>query len=281
MILHIFIGNKRCSVVPPVSSTRRTLTVGVVTLLQAVENVTGEVLLPEARCNWHWEESAYLKASLGEKKRKREMWDLQCWQPQKPSPGSKERSQIVRNNSKGNNANMICAYLERDPAHGLRKFPLPRWPCWLGRDALWDAVCDAEQGCCMGCWSSCWTSKGVTEVALVWQQPLFLLSWWQTQRGRCRMPAFSSQSRHSLCSHHDAHPSCGTKCIPHRSPFSTGKHTVLGRGQPGSSCREIANHRHQTIEKTDKAWKEEERRGASLPSSRPATHGQAVMLHPR
>lgn len=72
-----------------------------------------------------------------------------------------------------------------------------------------------------------------------------------------------------------------TQIFPHRSPFSTGKHTVLGRGQPGSSCREIANHRHQTIEKTDKAWKEEEMRGVSLPSSRPATHGQAVMLHPR
>lgn len=47
------------------------LTVGLVTLLQAVENVTGEVLLPEAHCNWHWEESAYLKASLGKKEKEK------------------------------------------------------------------------------------------------------------------------------------------------------------------------------------------------------------------
>lgn len=43
------------------------------TPLQAFENVTGEVLLPEADFNWHWEESAYLRASFwGKKKRKRD-----------------------------------------------------------------------------------------------------------------------------------------------------------------------------------------------------------------
>lgn len=52
-------------------STRCNLTVGAVTLPEAFENVTGEVLLPEAHFNWHWEESAYLNASLGKKLKKR------------------------------------------------------------------------------------------------------------------------------------------------------------------------------------------------------------------
>lgn len=37
------------------------------------------------------------------------------------------------------------------------------------------------------------------------------------------------------------------------SLFYREAHSAGEEGQPGFSCRQIANHRHQTIEKTDKA----------------------------
>lgn len=53
------------------ASTHGNLTGGAVTLLQAFENVTGEVLLPEADFNWHWEESALSQSIFWGKKKEK------------------------------------------------------------------------------------------------------------------------------------------------------------------------------------------------------------------